>query len=190
MTSRLVVLTGYLLTGRTTVSKYLARLGFHYVCNEDVSRELFDRSYTELPNGQGFHGKVWEEVNRRKFTGLMKPQDTVVDSASPYNWQRVSLLDTSGLPLDMSVEKYLLFLRSTRETIARRFVDMRPDRSHEYIQQRIDQWESEIWEDIDENLKNQYTILSYENNTQEDLEAIKMDLRRRFERRDPLLVPP
>jgi len=181
MTPRLVVLSGYPSSGKTTIARYMQReLGFERVASDDLRLMLFGVAHPELMKDPEYNLKEWEIlwplIDRGKAYLLTIGRDVVVDSTAAFNDLRRTLLNTRYGNVEIPAEKYLAIIHVDKEVLRQRD---HPD--------AIETWNS-FWNEPESNPIG-YEVLSYVNNTPEDREAIQRDLRRRFEKRGELFVP-
>jgi predicted kinase len=154
MKLNLVVFTGYAGSGKSTISKYLAETGFKSVNSED------------------FLGKedIWGSICNRRDSYLQEGSDVVIDTTSYNNKIRQRLL-SSKCPC----EKYLIWIKAD-DSIRKERIRTRPA-TWGKLGYEIEGWKK-MWEDPKSG--KEYTLLEYENNTPQDLEFIKSDLKRRL----------
>ena len=164
--TNLLVLTGYPTCGKSTVSKFLEQeLGYTRLSGDDISIELFGHTYPYTENEDP--ERIWETIYQRRDQALRDGQNVVIDTTGYNEQRRRELFDTPT-----EVERYLGWLQVNPETISRR------QEGRQWNQDSVDQWKSYVgWEDP---RQNGYRFLVYQNNSPEDLEQIKTDLRKQL----------
>lgn len=180
MNPRLVVFSSYPSAGKSTLSRFLEeQLGFSALDYDAVREQLYGKPFMELTRDQ--QSSIWPEINRRKFDLLTEGKDVVLDSTHRSNARRKASLDTTYGGFEIDAERYLIVLRVDREILERREILRRGDlREIEYCD--VD------WEEPEKQPRD-YQVIEYVNNTPENMESIKTDLAKRFERRNGILIP-
>lgn len=171
-TPKLVVLSAYPRTGKTTISGYLQELGFVRLASDSMREVLFNKTAPELAKDPDFevkeYGILWPTINYTKMGLLLGGVDVVVDASTVYNDMRRALLDTR----EFKADKYLIMLRTGQDELVRR--EMTRSGSMEYSDKLASCWEEPSGMEC--------RILEYQSNAPEDLDIIKRDLHVRFRR--------
>lgn len=157
---KLVVLTGYPSSGKTTVSKFLSEeLGYARVGVDDVvDGARMDQDEVEF--------MLWPMVTGSRNNWLSQGKNVVVDSPAASRELREYLFETC-----VPCQKYLVWMRtSPGENYSRKSQQV-------WTRNDIEKWKAGGWEDPQ---PGSYTLLVYPNDTQEDLGKIKEDLIRRL----------
>lgn len=171
MTPRLVVMTGYFSSGKTTISKYLEELGFTTLCSDLYRKKLVGPRIGILKvirDSELFEREkeVWKELDMDKRKMLGNGYDVVVDSQAENDNMRRYLLNTNYDRAEINPEKYLIIIRADKEILSKRECE-------EGIK-----WCDENWTEPDTNLDCE--IIEYKNNVPDDLEHIRKDLMTKF----------
>lgn len=163
---KLVVMSGYPSSGKTTIAEYLEKeFGFSYIGSDDLRKKLYGKGFPELEREKELD--MWDILYCLKTARLYDGLDVVIDSTAPTNEYRKSLLDTK-----IPAEKYLLVLDVDRPVLESRERKRRGDIK------AILQWDT-FW-DNPEPSQSDYEVLLYKNNTPEDRDDIYSNLKFRF----------
>ena len=180
MTPRLVVLTGYPTSGKSTIARYMQdELGFCKIGTDDIGEMLYGKSFPGVLQDE--QGELKESIMRYgsyhlKMLLISEGFDTVLDVTAPTNDIRRQWLDTKHVNGEFPAEKYLMTLRVDKEELLRRpFPEIVPF------------WDKH-WEEPEENPVG-YELLLYRNNTPQDREVIYADLKQRFGKKGKIWVP-
>jgi len=183
---KLVVLSGYPYSGKTTLSSFMVdelgflRVGIDQLIKMIYNHERLNRSFRDCYTREV--RALWQQpFNDIKMQFLQAGYDTVVDSAAPFNENRRSILHTGDIP----VEKYLIFLSVDPDILRQRSMQAM---GREYDLQN---WVTGgTWEEpLSAEELGCKDVLTYPNNTLEQTGAMNADLKRRFPRRwTPQLV--
>ena len=160
---RLVILTGYPTCGKSTVSKFLVQSeGYKRLSGDDISIELFGHTYPYRENEDP--ERIWQTIYQRRDTLLEEGKDVVIDTTAYNEEMRNKLFDAPT-----QSDKYLVWLQVNPETMNKR------QEGRGWTPESIGEWKKVVgWEDP---RQNGYKILVYRNNSTEDLERIKSDLK-------------
>ncbi|MFH1630748.1 MAG: AAA family ATPase [Candidatus Aenigmatarchaeota archaeon] len=168
-TPKLIVLTGFPTTGKTSIALFIERyLGFAMLSADEIAKGIFGHGH---PFGEGENPrKIFETVFRRRDRFLNQRRDVVIDSGATTDDQRKSFFSTP-----VKTVNYLIWIQAKSEILEKRLKD-RP-----WVTQGLDELVKEQrWRDPRE--KTDYELLIYENNDERDMRHIKEDLTRRFSR--------
>lgn len=182
MSPRLVLLSGYPGSGKTSVANYLVdNFEFSRLGKEDIRLMAYRPKagqYTMQPLWTQRESILNPLINDMKLLFLFRGFDVVIDTTAATTQARAEFLDTSNIG-ELCIEKHLIVLKVDREQLLYR-------RGRCIIE---DVWEKYItWEEPETNPTTS-SVLYYQNNTPQDLEAICNDLRLRFERKNEIYAP-
>lgn len=184
MQPRLVVLSGYPCSGKTTLTHFMQdELGFLSVGLDPLVEMVYNRKFIHLRNHYPREMRTsmfWEPLlNNIKMYFLRHSYDTVIDSATPFNEQRKDFFNTG----DIDVEKYLIVLDVNPDVLRERSIAV-SGKEYDLENWAIGGRWGDRWE-----IPNPASELGckevfvYPNNTREETEAMYTDLRIRFPRR-------
>ena len=158
---KLVVLTGYPTCGKSTVSRFLGQMGYTRFSGDKISIELFGHTYP-YKNDEDPE-RIWRRIYQRRDESLKRGENVVIDTTAYDEQRRKKLFDTQT-----PVDKYLVWLQVNSQTMNKRA------EGRQWTEDSIKQWKNFVgWEDPKQN---DYQLLVYQNNSQEDLKNIKGDL--------------
>jgi predicted kinase len=206
----LVVLTGYPCAGKTTVADYLTEeLGFVRLSSDNLRETLYAADCLSIEDGPDSEDKdwtlwrtledgrrlpiedselkdwiMWRILRESKLRYLGYGLDVVIDSSAPKNEHRMMLLDTTmpGYAIELRADKYLLFLDVERDVIEQRNREKYRDLGS------LKYWDDN-WEGQPDDYLPECRVLTYQNNTPEQREAMLRELDKRFRRKRNLFVP-
>jgi len=176
MIPRLVLVSGWPWSGKTSLRKYLKEFGFEGVSHDDIILELWGLTFSELEKIPDYREKFREArkiAHERQLHHLSEGHDVTREETFHLYDQRKRGLDTA----DMSAEKYIILLRVDEEEIMRRVIAQgKQPYSFDYWRQ------STQWPEPGHSADLGCEVLVYQNNTPEETLAMYADVRRRFER--------
>ena len=178
MTPYLVVTTGFPCAGKTQASLYLQQeLGFTRFSTDDLRENLYGiTDYHSFQKDSKFREKedmVFRLMMEGKMLSVLYGIDVVLDSSASSELMRTYLLDTRVKEGIVPAEKSLLYINAKDEILIKRNKDK--GRRND----PVSEWKK-FWEEPKEN--QHYNLISYENNTESDLEHMILDLDKRFRR--------
>ncbi|MBI4176222.1 MAG: ATP-binding protein [Candidatus Aenigmarchaeota archaeon] len=172
MSQYLVVMTGVPASGKSTVAKFLEESkGYSRISGDDISVELFGHTY---PFSEGEDtGLIWNVIYRKRDEALSDKRNVVIDTTAYSQFRRRELLNIHGLPMPYSLaQHHLLWLKVTPDIIN--------DRTGQkgWSENTVLKWMNDVmWEPP---RRDKYRLLEYDNNTPDDLERIRADLKARL----------
>lgn len=185
MIPRLVAISGWPGTGKSTVRKWLSdELGFASVSHDDLIREIYGLTFDDFWKRPDFTvewRKLREQTDQIKMGYLSEGCDVAVEGTFHYDRERRRVLNTG----DIVAQKYLIILQTNEEEIIRRVIGRggQPFSFDGYWR------ESTEWPTTGYNPDLSCEVIAYSNNTREEEQALYTDLRRRFERTNPITTP-
>ncbi|MBI2578089.1 MAG: hypothetical protein HYW26_00085 [Candidatus Aenigmarchaeota archaeon] len=183
MYPRLVLVTGVIGSGKTTVRRFLQEeLAFAGVSHDEMIEQAYGVPYAKFRLWPDYE-EIFPAVRKASYIlrniRLIGGRDLAMEGAYRRQQDRANALITG-----FSDEKYLLVINVDRGILERRVRD--EGKSLELLSEQLSQWER-ISPDCSEELGCE--VIIYQNNTPEDMKAIQADLRRRFERKREIFVP-
>lgn len=168
MKPKLVVITAYPASGKTTITKYLEEIGFVRLSGDEEIEAVY--------GSPDWFGNITEEQKQRAFDILYGKKDRNLSDG------RDVVIDTTGhsqgfrkdnFCTRVTCDKYLIWIK-TDPGLQAEIV-----KSKGWGENAIEEWKKEMgWEDPVES--GDYELIVYTNNGPGDLEHIKQDLKNRF----------
>jgi len=169
---KLVVLCGYPCSGKSTIAEYLYRKYDFVVLNTDAIRYelgyVFNPFAEDLPEKERERFYEMEEVllhtvNLRKHKLILDGKNVVIDSCAIYEKTRNDML------FSYLAKKYLIFLNVDKHILIDRNLQKGRKEAKEILVKLERYWQ-------EPRPSENYTLITYPNNTREDLEILLKDL--------------
>ncbi len=175
-TVNLVVLTGYPHSGKTEVAKFLVKYGFVRLELDEIRKELFGRGWPHVTDKTEREARL--TLQFRKVDLLAEGKSVIIDSCAINNTDRLENFFTpSFVSKQIKLKKFLIYLDVDRKVLIKRNLDDK-SRSEKFREafKTIDKY----WQDPKtyKSKQGNVKLLVYKNNTKQDLEKIKMNLRK------------
>jgi predicted kinase len=172
----LVVLTGYPRSGKSTVRDHLVdTCGFSYVSSDEICKGVASgldfAAYHDHPLYQEMEDVVFFQMNLQKLRSLHEGNNTVVDCTAMNHTVRSFLLNTKTSLGNTPANKSLVWLQADRDILRARSIQA--GREVDTMPHWDEHWEDPVPSE-------EYRLLTYTNNTSEDLERMLQDLTVRF----------
>jgi len=178
-TVNLVVFTGYPHSGKTTIANFLVKHGFLRLEIDQIRKELFGRGFPNVNDEEERLARLTFQY--RKADILASGKSVMLDSCSiskvdrQENFLIPDFVENSLRKQKMKLRKYLIFLDVKRKIIIKRNIsDNREKKALLDILGKIDK----SWQDPKSYNSKDVKLLVYKNNTKQDLENIKVSLRK------------
>lgn len=174
----LIVMTGFPGAGKTEVATYLQKkLGFTRLSSDYLREAMFGFSDYHLFRKDPQHEEkelcVFNLLQNGKMICLARGLNIVVDSSAPDDKLRTELFKVQTNQEAKSIEKVLIYVRASEEILRER--NLRKGRENDPIAE----WKA-VWDEPQEN--SEYRVLIYDNDTSMDLDAILVDIDKKFGR--------
>jgi predicted kinase len=171
--AKLVLVQGFPFSGKTELAKWVeSDLGYARLCADDARMKIFKKRAPEMAEHE--EAFVWRLLSGKRDAALLDGKSVVWDSAA-YNtdWRRAVLEYDKKLE---DVERYLVDLKVRQDELLRRGMER-----ESLPREKVEAWLRpylEMWQEVGD--YPDVKIIVYENNSREDLERIKQDLRQKL----------
>jgi len=173
----LIVTAGFPCSGKSTIANHLeGNNGFVRFSSDEIREAVFRVGPTDYedyrqndPYFENEEKLVFDCLDILKYKGLFQKKDVVIDITGFFNYDRDRFFNTN---IELPANKYLLRLNVTPEEITKRNIEK--GRTNDVYTGWKASWE--------EPHGNGYEVLTFDNNTPEDLEFIIASLDERFSR--------
>ena len=190
----LIVTAGFPGAGKSVIANYLERaLNFTRISTDDIRRDLWGVGTNDYPKYEKQHffeekeGILVHILNTLKLEKIFRGKDVVIDSTSFHNRARKSFFDTHDPhytyigpwdaprkkdSLNMPAQKVLIELNVSPEEITKR--NKAKGRTNDVYAEWVDNWEEPTGKG--------YEIITFNNNSEEELPKILTSLNKLFGR--------
>ena len=181
-TVNLVVFTGYPHSGKTTIANFLKKYGFVRLEIDQIRKELFGKGFPETNDNQERMARLTFQY--RKADLLVSEKSVMLDSCSMSKTDKdesflvPKFVEGSLRKNESKIKKYLLYVDVNRKILLHRNFSYKTRDNKKFLDllPNLDKY----WQDPKSYKSKDVKLLVYKNNTNQDLEKIKLSLEKLF----------